>query len=135
MRKLPITSRISRRLGKTRLLGSTIFADQAVAASPLPGSERSWAPEKPLSWDKSKEMKLPNSRERQFMQHLRAAGWVKSMGYSPRIIANLIGKGWVECQQARSGRTASPSWASSDEDTAPEILVKWPVEIGLRAKP
>ena len=37
--------------GKARQLGSTIFADQAVAASPLPGSERSWAPEKPLSWD------------------------------------------------------------------------------------
>jgi DNA-binding PadR family transcriptional regulator len=39
------------------------------------------------------------------MQHLRGAGWVKSMGYSPRIIANLIRKGWVECQQARRGRT------------------------------
>ena len=49
-------------------------------------------------------MKLPNSRERQFMQHLRGAGWVKSMGFSPRIIANLIGKGWVECQQTRSSR-------------------------------
>jgi hypothetical protein len=50
-------------------------------------------------------MKLPNSRERQFMQHLRGAGWVKAMGFSPRIIANLIGKGWIECQQTKSGRS------------------------------
>jgi hypothetical protein len=50
-------------------------------------------------------MKPPNSRERQAMQHLRGAGWVKAAGLpdSPRIIANLIAKGWVECQQRENG--------------------------------
>ena len=53
----------------------------------------------------SEEMKPPNSRERQFMQHLRGAGWVKATGLpdSPRILANLIKKGWVECQQTEAG--------------------------------
>jgi hypothetical protein len=51
-------------------------------------------------------MKLPNSRERQFMQHLRGAGWVKAfeLPHGPRILANLIKKGWVECQQTESGQ-------------------------------
>ena len=41
------------------------------------------------------------------MQHLRGASWVNATGLpdSPRIIANLITKGWVECQQTES-RTA-----------------------------
>jgi hypothetical protein len=54
---------------------------------------------------KVKEMKLPNSRERQITQHLRGAGWVKATGLpdSPKIIANLIRKGWVECQQTENG--------------------------------
>ena len=53
-----------------------------------------------------KEMKPPNSRERQFMQQLRGAGWVKATGLpdSPRILANLIKKGWVECQQTEAGQ-------------------------------
>jgi len=51
-------------------------------------------------------MKTPNSRERQIMQHLRGAGWVKAarLPDSPTIIANLIEKGWVECQQTVSGQ-------------------------------
>lgn len=51
-------------------------------------------------------MKPPNSRERQFMQHLRGAGWVKASGLpnSPRILGNLIGKGWIEYRQAESGQ-------------------------------
>jgi hypothetical protein len=54
---------------------------------------------------KAKEMKLPNSRERQFMQRLRGAGWVKAVDLpeGPRIIPNLIAKGWVERQQTESG--------------------------------
>jgi len=51
-------------------------------------------------------MKPPNSRERQIMQHLRGAGWVKATGLpdSPRIISNLIKKGWVECQHTEGGQ-------------------------------
>jgi hypothetical protein len=50
-------------------------------------------------------MKLPNSLERQFMQRLRGAGWVKAadLPEGPRIIPNLIAKGWVECQRTESG--------------------------------
>jgi hypothetical protein len=51
-------------------------------------------------------MKPPNSRERQIMQHLRGAGWVKAtrLPDSPKGIANLIGKGWIECQQTEGGQ-------------------------------
>jgi len=40
----------------------------------------------------------PNHRERQIMQHLRGAGWVKAatLPDNPKTIANLISKGWVE---------------------------------------
>jgi hypothetical protein len=50
-------------------------------------------------------MKPLNSRERQIMQRLRDAGWVKATGMpdSPKMIANLIGKGWVEVQQTEKG--------------------------------
>jgi hypothetical protein len=49
-------------------------------------------------------MKLPNSREREVMQHLRGAGWVKatSLPDAPKIFSNLIAKGWVESQQTES---------------------------------
>jgi hypothetical protein len=52
-------------------------------------------------------MKPPNSRERQAMQRLPNSGWVKAMELPdrPKIIANLIRKGWVECQQTESGPT------------------------------
>ena len=51
-------------------------------------------------------MKPPNSRERQVMQHLRGAGWVNATGLpdSPRIIANLIQKGWIESEQTNDGQ-------------------------------
>ena len=51
-------------------------------------------------------MKPPNSRERQVMQHLRGAGWVNATGLpdSPRTIAKLVKKGWVECQRTESGQ-------------------------------
>jgi hypothetical protein len=39
--------------------------------------------------------------ERQFMQHLRGAGWVKArdLAASPRLVENLLSKGWIEQQQ------------------------------------
>ena len=51
-------------------------------------------------------MKPPNSRERQIMQHLRGAGWVKATGLpdSPRIMTNLIRRGWIECRQTENGQ-------------------------------
>ena len=44
------------------------------------------------------EMDVPTHRERQFMQHLRAGGWVKA-NVAPagaRLIENLLAKGWIE---------------------------------------
>ena len=37
-------------------------------------------------------------RERQFMQHLRGAGWVKvgAVPSSPKTVAGLLAKGWIE---------------------------------------
>jgi hypothetical protein len=43
-------------------------------------------------------MTVPNHRERQLMQQLRGAGWVRAITLpsSPRIIAGLLSKGWIE---------------------------------------
>jgi hypothetical protein len=43
-------------------------------------------------------MTLPNHRERQLMQELRGAGWVKAIELpsSPRVIEGLLTKGWIE---------------------------------------
>jgi hypothetical protein len=43
-------------------------------------------------------MTTANHRERQLMQHLRGAGWVKAgnLPSSPKTFAILIAKGWIE---------------------------------------
>ena len=43
-------------------------------------------------------MTIPNQRERQLMQELRGAGWVKAKALpeSPKVIANLLARGWME---------------------------------------
>jgi hypothetical protein len=43
-------------------------------------------------------MMSANHRERQFMQYLRGAGWVKAVKLpdTPTLIANLLSKGWIE---------------------------------------
>jgi hypothetical protein len=41
----------------------------------------------------------PNHREREFMQHLRAGGWVKAIMIprgGPILIEKLLNKGWIE---------------------------------------
>jgi hypothetical protein len=43
-------------------------------------------------------MDIPSHRERQYMQRLRAGGWVKA-SVAPagaRLIENLLVKGWIE---------------------------------------
>jgi hypothetical protein len=52
-------------------------------------------------------MNPPNHRERQIMQRLRNAGWVKATALpdSPKTLANLISKGWVEKCQTGDGPT------------------------------
>ncbi|MDR3484549.1 MAG: hypothetical protein P4M05_06530 [Bradyrhizobium sp.] len=47
---------------------------------------------------------IPNHRERQLMQELRGAGWVKATALpeSPRVIANLLSKGWIESSDPES---------------------------------
>jgi hypothetical protein len=46
----------------------------------------------------TEEVSVPNQRERQLMQQLRGAGWVKATALppSPRTIEGLLGKGWIE---------------------------------------
>jgi hypothetical protein len=43
-------------------------------------------------------MTVPNHRDRQLMQQLRGAGWVRATALppSPRTIEGLLGKGWIE---------------------------------------
>jgi DNA-binding PadR family transcriptional regulator len=43
-------------------------------------------------------MDVPNHRERQFMQHLRAGGWLKASAApaGEKLIENLLAKGWIE---------------------------------------
>jgi hypothetical protein len=43
-------------------------------------------------------MTVPNQRERQLMQHLRGAGWVKASALpsSPITLDGMIVKGWIE---------------------------------------
>jgi hypothetical protein len=49
-------------------------------------------------------MSVPNQRERQLMQQLRGAGWVKATALppSPRTIEGLLSKGWIELRGAGS---------------------------------
>jgi hypothetical protein len=43
-------------------------------------------------------MDIPSHRERQYMQRLRAGGWVKlsRVPAGARLIKNLLAKGWIE---------------------------------------
>jgi hypothetical protein len=49
------------------------------------------------------EMTFANHLERQFMQRLRGAGWVKASALppSPRLVQTLLQKGWIEEQNRR----------------------------------
>jgi hypothetical protein len=46
-------------------------------------------------------MTFANHPERQFMQLLRGAGWVKAITLPPslRLVENLLSKGWIEQQR------------------------------------
>jgi hypothetical protein len=43
-------------------------------------------------------MDIPSHHERQYMQHLRAGGWVKAnlVPAGTKLIENLLAKGWIE---------------------------------------
>ena len=43
-------------------------------------------------------MSVPNQRERQLMQPLRGAGWVKASALPPNIktLEGMLQKGWIE---------------------------------------
>jgi hypothetical protein len=44
------------------------------------------------------DMDVPRHPERQFMQHLRAGGWLKAatLPSSPKLIERLLNKAWIE---------------------------------------
>jgi hypothetical protein len=47
------------------------------------------------------EMTFANHHERQFMQYLQGAGWIKARALPPslRLVESLLHKGWIEQQQ------------------------------------
>jgi hypothetical protein len=47
------------------------------------------------------EMTFANHRERQFMQYLRGASWIKAAALPPSeiLLGNLLRKGWIEREQ------------------------------------
>jgi DNA-binding PadR family transcriptional regulator len=51
-----------------------------------------------IEMGEGKEMTPLNHRERQFMERLHGAGWVKEVALpsSPKIIQSLLSKGWIE---------------------------------------
>jgi hypothetical protein len=53
---------------------------------------------RPVELGLREKMTVPNQRERQLMQQLRGAGWVKAMALppSPITIEGLLSKGWIE---------------------------------------
>lgn len=46
-------------------------------------------------------MTFASHPERQFMQYLRGEGWIKArlLPASPRVVVNLLAKGWIEQQK------------------------------------
>jgi hypothetical protein len=64
---------------------------------------------------------VPNHRERQFMQHLRGAGWVKltALPDSPRLAQKLLEKGWIERRTDTSGVWYRLTEAGFSAKTAP----------------
>jgi hypothetical protein len=48
---------------------------------------------------------LPNHRERQFLQYLRGAGWVKitALPDAPGLMRTLLSKGWIEQRDDGAG--------------------------------
>ena len=71
---------------------------------------------------------LPNHRERQFMQYLRGAGWIRAgvLPDWPRVIEQLLTRGWIE-QQVES---ADVSYRITEKGLEAKKL---PVRVG-RAK-
>jgi hypothetical protein len=49
----------------------------------------------------SEEMTFASHPERQFMQYLRGAGWIKASALPPseRLLEKLLSKGWIEQQK------------------------------------
>jgi hypothetical protein len=48
---------------------------------------------------------FPNHRERQFLQYLRGAGWVKltALPDTPGVVRTLLSKGWIEQREDETG--------------------------------
>jgi hypothetical protein len=69
-------------------------------------------------------MTVPNHRERQWMQHLRGAGWVRAIALpdSPAVLAKLLENGWIE----ERGIGADRSYRLTDKGLAAK---KSPVKV------
>jgi hypothetical protein len=74
-------------------------------------------------------MTPPSYLERQFIERLQGAGWVKAftLPSSPKVVENLLEKGWIEKDRIE-GRlcTASPTSASLPRRCGSELLTPAP---------
>jgi hypothetical protein len=53
-----------------------------------------------MFWSEDNKMTFATHPERQFMQYLRGAGWIKASALPPsRLVESLLLKGWIEQQQ------------------------------------
>jgi len=76
-------------------------------------------------------MTFANHFERQFMQRLRGAGWVKASALppSPRLVQNLLQKGWIE---TKSGPKNEVLYRLTEEGLEAKKL---PIPIPPRRRP
>jgi len=76
-------------------------------------------------------MTFANHFERQFMQRLRGAGWVKAstLPPSPRLVQNLLQKGWIE---PKSGPKNEVLYRLTEEGLEAKKL---PIPIPQRRRP
>src|ERR1700754_3678940 len=70
------------------------------------------------------EMTTPNHYERQIMQQLRGAGWVQAIALpsSPRTLAKLVSKGWIEKRDTSSGPAYRLTEAGLEAKKAPVTI-------------
>ena len=76
-------------------------------------------------------MTFANHHERQFMQRLRGAGWVKANALppSPRLVQSLLQKGWIE---TKSGPKTEVLYRLTEEGLEAKKL---PIPIPERRRP
>jgi hypothetical protein len=84
--------------GEKSEIARTSHRDETPAPSPIHAGPPPSPSPHGRTGAEGEEMSVPNHRERQLMQELRGAGWVRAIALpaSPRTIEVLLRKGWIE---------------------------------------